>query len=937
MNGAIAMPENKIARPGFDWGLILVGLVTLFAVVPLLGRGVPNTADTPAHLFRVVELALAWQDGIYYPRWAANMAFGYGAPHFNYAPPLPYFLTMLAHLGGLPLDEAMKWVTIIAIFLYAYGMYLFARDLLGPGPAVLSAAAYLLIPYRLREIYVQGNFGQILGLAFLPWILWGVRRLLFTPGPRPLLVVACSYAGLLLSHNISAMLCTPLIAAYAALLLLTEMVARRRPAWGGVARRCALLLAAFALALGLAAVFWLPAFAEREYIQLHGITSGFFDFRRNFLSLKELLALPEPLDYRAINPYFPPTIGAAQLLLAALALLGLLKERVRHLEIVAHTLFFAAAFVLCLFMTLPASTPVWESVPLLPLAEFPWRWLGPAVLCGAFLAGAALHLWSKSRREWAAWGMGALLLVVVLLAAPYLFPRQPFIVYPTLEAKDIVAHEVESGLVAMTSSGEFLPIWAVPQPTGSPLLRDYKAGRTPQKFDKSSLPPGASAEQKYHNAVSDRFLIVTPQPFTARLHTLYFPGWRAYLDGEEVPLKISDPGGFIEVDLPAGSHELSLRFEDTPVRTLANVLSILSLLACLGLVVLALRRPSPERESPLSLAGRGAGGEGNGLTRQQAAWIGGGLLFLLLFKTFWVEPHTSWFRLYSPPGQVLGLQHPLDVDFGAELRLLGYDLDADTARQGGVVRATLYWQAEHPLERSYSAFVHLDGGDEMETHAASDHMHPGGIPTWRWHTALYVRDEHTLALPADIPPGLYALRTGLYEQVKDYHLRLAGQQEDTLTLQTLLVRRARPLALAELPQVPRFRLGENIRLLSYKIETLPGTKQPTITLYWQTGAPLEQSYTVFVHLVGPDGLTWGQHDGIPGQGLYPTDAWGADEIVEDSHSVTLKPDAPPGDYRLAVGLYLLQSGQRLPVYDEAGRELPEGRALLPVSFRVGEP
>lgn len=915
MDTPTATPENS--RPGFDWGLALVLITSLFAVVPLLPRGVPNTADTPAHLFRIVEMALAWQDGIYYPRWAPDMAFGYGAPHFNYAPPLPYFLTMFLHLGGLPLDEAMKWVTILAIFLYSFGMYLFARELLGPGPAVVGAAAYLLIPYRLREIYVQGNFGQILALALLPWVLWGVRRAFVTPGLGPLLVIAAAYGGLLMSHNISAMLCTPLVAAYVVLLLLTERAARSEKA-----RRGGLVLLAFALGMGLAAVFWLPAFAERGFIQLHGVTSGFFDFHRNFISLKELLALPAPLDYRAVNPYFPPTIGTAQLLLAALALAGLLRAALRgggEATVIGHSAFFAVGFALCSFMALPDSTPVWEIVPLLELAEFPWRCLGPAVLCGAFLAGAAIYLW-QGRRLWVT---GAALLAIVLLAAPYLFPRQPFIVYPALGAKEIVAYEVESGLVAMTSSGEFLPAWATPQPAGSPMLQDYEAGQQPQKFDESSLPSGATARQTQLDAVGARFTIATPQQFTARLHMLYFPGWRAYLDGAEVPLEISRPGGFILVDVPAGSHDLLLRFGDTPVRTAANYLSVVSVLAWLGLFSLALLRRR-----------RAGDARREGLAWSRAAWVGGGLLLLLLLKTLWVEPYTYWFRRYSPPEQVLGIEHPLDVDFGGEVRLLGYDLESDAAQQGEMARVTLYWQVEQPLERSYSAFVHLDGGSGMETWAASDHLHPGGIPTCRWHTALYVRDEHTLSLPSDLRPGFYALRTGLYEQKTDHHLPLSGQTGDTLTLQSVLVRRARPLTLAELPRTSRFRLGESIRLLSYQVDK-PGDNRLAVTLYWQADAPSKESYNVFVHLLGPDGDTWGQHDGTPGEGLYPTGAWAVGEIVEDRHTLELKPGTAPGDYRLAVGLYRLATGQRLPVYDEAGEELPAGQALIPV--KLGEP
>ncbi len=71
----------------------------------------------------------------------------------------------------------MKGTLILAMVLYSLGMYLFARDLFGPRAGLLAAAVYLYAPYRLREAYIQGNYGQFCGLAFYPLILWSFHRL----------------------------------------------------------------------------------------------------------------------------------------------------------------------------------------------------------------------------------------------------------------------------------------------------------------------------------------------------------------------------------------------------------------------------------------------------------------------------------------------------------------------------------------------------------------------------------------------------------------------------------------------------------------------------------------------------------------------------------------------------------------------------------------
>ena len=128
-----------------DPGLLLAILLSLFAVMPLLAHaGLPNTADGPVHLMRQAELNQAWTDGIPYPRWAPDLAYGHGMPLLNYAPPLLYHLSQTLHLTGLALDDSMKGTVMLMMVLYSVGMYLFARDLFGPRAGLVAAAVYLL-------------------------------------------------------------------------------------------------------------------------------------------------------------------------------------------------------------------------------------------------------------------------------------------------------------------------------------------------------------------------------------------------------------------------------------------------------------------------------------------------------------------------------------------------------------------------------------------------------------------------------------------------------------------------------------------------------------------------------------------------------------------------------------------------------------------------
>jgi hypothetical protein len=97
--------------------------------------------------------------------------------------------------------------------------------------------------------------------------------------------------------------------------------------------------------------------------------------------------------------------------------------------------------------------------------------------------------------------------------------------------------------------------------------------------------------------------------------------------------------------------------------------------------------------------------------------------------------------------------------------------------------------------------------------------------------------------------------------------------------------------------------------------------EPTLTLYWQTTAPLDAEYTVFIHSLSVQGGLTGQADGPPGGNRYPTTAWRPGEIVQDSRLV------PPGDQYL-IGLYYPVTGERLPAFTADGTRLPNDAVML---------
>jgi 4-amino-4-deoxy-L-arabinose transferase-like glycosyltransferase len=110
--------------------------------------------------------------------------------------------------------------------------------------------------------------------------------------------------------------------------------------------------------------------------------------------------------------------------------------------------------------------------------------------------------------------------------------------------------------------------------------------------------------------------------------------------------------------------------------------------------------------------------------------------------------------------------------FQGGLALAGYDLSETALTPGAALDVTLIWDAAGPLPVDYTVFVHLV--DEAGQIAAQGDAPPRGgrYPTTTWGAGERFPDPHTLALPADLPPGAYALLVGLYDPLSGARLPL---------------------------------------------------------------------------------------------------------------------------------------------------------------------
>jgi hypothetical protein len=116
-----------------------------------------------------------------------------------------------------------------------------------------------------------------------------------------------------------------------------------------------------------------------------------------------------------------------------------------------------------------------------------------------------------------------------------------------------------------------------------------------------------------------------------------------------------------------------------------------------------------------------------------------------------------------------------------------------------------------------------------------------------------------------------------------------------------------------------YQLSDAVTLIGYDLAQENETLR--LALHWTCLAPMTHDYVVFVHLLDSEGELVTQADGPPIDGDYPTSYWAPGELIADERTLPVG-ELEPGVYQLKVGMYLLETGERLPAVDAAGERLP---------------
>lgn len=867
--------------------MILIVLAGLAAALPLLADGgLLNTrggGDSPFLLFRLYELLANLRAGVFPVRWMPDAAYGLGYPFFNYYAALPYYLAAAFKAYGLSYIASLKAVQGLGFLLAGLALYGWARRTLNSqAGATLAAVAYTFAPFHMVNVYVRGDsLSEFWAFVFYPLILWAVLRTAERPTPGRAALLAATYAGLLLTHNISALIFTPFILLYALIhLFLVNSEQRGRRAADGrpqtpdisssIVRRSSRVVCAIAAGLlwglALAAWFWLPALAEGGDVQLGVVTTGYFNYAEHFRSA-DLVQPGLLFNYDTGGPSTPFTMGLVQAALTVLGALALIAHLLRR-RADGQALFILIGLVLSTFMITPLSRPLWDHLPLLPFVQFPWRFLSVQALFSALaIGGLALPLASRPRL--AAIGLYGLTVLLAVSALAGLRPEFLPLSDADVSAEQLQLYEVFTGNIGTTIRAEYLPRWTIPRPYTSPQLIHG------QPTAARVLSGQAQAERLWQRPTAQAWRVrADGDGVRLAFPTLYWPGWQASVDGQPAQLRPAEHLGWIVVDVPAGEHEVRLSLGRTPLRAGAEALSALALLPALALLARE-RRRLRLRSIALALPP-----------------------FVLVSLILHALPVTA----ASPDDITLDFaqmayphHNPAGVDFGPAGRLLRYAYATDALKPQQALTITLHWAPGTASNTTITA----------ELVSPAEHLFGAAYTLASQSQPLAPTLSFRLTAPSDVPPGLYFVRVRAQGPTGPFPAYTpGGQRRGDLYL--------RPVRLTPPDQAPVADCAVGGVLTPIMGPALEAEQLAPhilrVRLRWVMDAEPAANYVVALRLRDAAGNEWAALDAQPAYGFYPTSAWPACRAIPDRYDLTLPEGTPPGDgYQMEVKLYIAQT------------------------------
>lgn len=539
------------------FGIIVIVIGSYFTLKPLFSPGFFTMHDD-TQVARVSEMAISLSDGMFPVRWVNNLGYGYGYPIFNFYAPFAYYVGGIFVLIGFNALLATKLMIGLGIILSGIFMYLLAKEFWGHEGGIIASFLYLYAPYHAVNIYIRGAVAELWAYAFTPLIFYGLWGTYKTGRYRFVLFGVIGYAGVILSHNLTAMMITPFVGlVYITLLMLL---------WRKNEKTKILYLSILPVAgIMLSAFYWLPALMEMKYTNVSSQVGGGADFRDHFVCLSQLWN--SPWGYAGSAPGcidgLSFRIGKLHLVLSLASILAIGMIFKKNKSGAFAILLTAFSFLTAVFFMLSPSGIIWQILSPMAYLQFPWRFLAITAFTTSFLSGAIIGIILKSfpmlpdRRINGILFSGIFIIIVCFTYAKLFSPQTSRNV-----TSNYYTNENKIRWDTSKISSEYMPK-GFKKPKNKNEVSDGKFKLLKGNASVTSQSIKTQVKEYKINAL-------TPSIFLIPL--AYFPAWEVYIKGKQVPYKVLVDG--ISVSLPIGNWPLKLVYKETPYEKLGNLISL---------------------------------------------------------------------------------------------------------------------------------------------------------------------------------------------------------------------------------------------------------------------------------------------------------------------------------------------------------------------------
>lgn len=513
------------------------------------------------HASRIAEMTRALEAGHFPVRWSQNFGYGFGMPLFEFYAPLPFYIGSIFHILGADLVFATKLLFLIANLGSLLGSFFLGKKLFGYRGGVLLATAFTLAPYRAVNLFIRGALSEAWGMMALPWILLGIVELSTQRSKKSFITLVLGLVTLQLSHNLTTLMFLPLSVIYA----VTFVLLNERKIQTSIAKLIT-IGCGYILSIGISSFYLIPAFVEKNLTQIDTILGGYFHYSNHFLYIRQFL-VPNwgyggsgwgPNDEISFFLGFGQIFSLLVVILISLFLLKktLIKRQKSYLPTLAHLSLLGGLLGLSLFMTLLKSQPIWDKVELLSFIQFPWRFLATAILFLAILVAFGLKLIKLRLMRMAYF---VIVFLGITLGNFYYFRPEKMMDNPS----DLYYGDEEK--IRNAQSGVLKDY--------IPKNMDYNGDTLRANYLDFQFPPKTTIElndphQKiYHFELSEGAMVELP--------IANFPNWTVEINGEKTEV-LTSKNGLLMTNLPAGSHTVGVKFDNSPIRNVADFISTAS-------------------------------------------------------------------------------------------------------------------------------------------------------------------------------------------------------------------------------------------------------------------------------------------------------------------------------------------------------------------------